>query len=249
MSAVDGTAFNLGGTARSTSERLPYHYPFGPRGAPAADAALYAASDPFGARSEAVRTLRSRLLLGALGKQRAPLAIAGARGGAGTSELAANLAIAFAQLGERTLLVDADLRQPQLRQLFALPDGPGLADLLALADPLKGGGGALHKTVCPVPPFDCLSVLCAGAAPPNPQELLSQPGFAALIAAAQASFDVVLIDTPPLLDFADAQLIAARAGACLLVTRRDVTRLPELVKAKALIAQTGANLVGAVLSR
>src|SRR6185369_243907 len=100
--------------------------------------------------------------------------------------IAANLAIVFSQLGARTLLVDADLRNPRQHLIFALPEGQGLSTILS--------GRSEHKSTFPVPGMSRLSVLPAGPLPPNPQELLSRPIFASFMKDLQAVYDVVIVD-------------------------------------------------------
>jgi protein-tyrosine kinase len=91
-------------------------------------------------------------------------------------------------------------------------------------------------------------VLPAGAPPPNPQELLSRLSFTELLEELSSRFDVMLLDTPPLLDFADAQIVAARAGGCLLGTRRHSTTLSDIARVKSQLTPNVTNLLGAVIS-
>ena len=202
---------------------------------------LVAAHEPFGGQAELLRTLRSQLNLRWFRDHQKALAIVAPRSGSGCSTLAANLAIVFSQLGERTLLVDANLRCPSQQQLFAIPDTDGLSTLLA-------GRGSLDELLTPIAPFSHLWLLGAGPAAPNPQELLSQLTFAYLLETLPARFDVVIVDTPPALDFADAQIIAGRCGGCLLVARRHQTRYSDLEKTGAQIEPSGARSLGAVLT-
>jgi protein-tyrosine kinase len=201
---------------------------------------LFLANDPFGAQSEAVRSLRSDLVLRGFGDAKKIIAVTGGRAGDGTSTLAANLAISFAQLGERTLLIDADMRKPRQQSLFGLADGAGLSNLL-------NGRCTMNDVLSQMRPFDNLTVLSAGAIPPNPQELLSQVGFSYLIETAPAAFDLVIIDTPPILEFADAQVVSRRAGACLCVARRNKTTLADVAQVKMQIERSGAQAAGAVV--
>lgn len=202
---------------------------------------LVVAYEPFGARAEAVRALRGQLSLRWFSDRRKTLAVVAARHAAGTSVVAANLAIAFAQLGERTLLIDANLRRPAQHDLFGISRPDGLSYLLA-------GRGQFKQVLSSVEPFHSLKVLCAGALPPNPHELLSTVGFSYLTETAPAAFDVVIIDAPPLLEYPDAQVIAARAGGCLLATRRHQTSLGDVEVAKRQLDPTGAAVVGVVLN-
>lgn len=202
--------------------------------------ALYAAYEPLSPAAEALRQLRSELKMRWFSDQRRSLAVLETRAGRSSAQLAANLAIALSQTGERTLLVDTNLRTPRQRELFGLIEEECLAQILAGQLPLAVG-------LVGVPGFPQLSVLCAGSAVPNPQELLARGTFADLMEVLPVSFDVVIATAPPLLEYADAQLIAARCGGCLLVTERDSTRLADIEAAKARLAPTRAKLVGAVM--
>jgi receptor protein-tyrosine kinase len=218
-----------------------YDYPYVAEGSSAFSPLLVTACEPFGARAEAVRGLRSQLALRWFDDRRKSLAVAAPRAGGGSSVVAANLAIAFAQLGERVLLIDANLRRPAQHALFGIGAVEGLSGLLA-------GRGAFRDALRIVEPFTSLAVLCAGAIPPNPHELLSAVGFSYLIETAPAAFDIVIIDSPPLLEYSDGQLIAARAAGCLLVARRHQTSLTDMEDAKQQLEPTGAAIVGAVLN-
>jgi len=205
------------------------------------DRGLFAAFESSGPRIESLRRLRSELKLRCFRTESRPLAVFSPRAVAGAGTLAANLAIAFSQIGESTLLVDANLRRQRQRELFGLPPHEGLTNLLGRRVPLA-------DALVPVKAFPNLSLLCAGATVPNPQELLSRDGLASLIDVAAVSFDVVIVDCPPALDYADAQLIAAHCGHALLETQRDATRLADIETVKAQLLPTEVQLVGAVMT-
>ena len=218
---------------------VQFEYPHIPSDCPL-NKKLVLASQPFSARAEAFRALRSQLLLGWFGGRKKLLAVSSARKGEGSSEVAANLAIAFAQLGEKTLLIDADMRNSGQYALFNFKPAAGLSNLLA-------GRGSLMDSVEYVDQIGALAILCSGAQPPNPQELLCRPAFASLLREAAEAYDVIIIDTPPALESADAQVIAAITGGSLLVARRHQTRVRELQQIKDQFAQVGITAIGAVV--
>jgi protein-tyrosine kinase len=201
---------------------------------------LVTAYQPASARAEEVRTLRSELGLRWFGRGNRALAIVEARPGDGSSVLAANLAVSFAQLGERTLLIDANLRAPAQQELFGLQSEVGLVDFIK-------GSQNLDSVAIQVTGFNHLSVMIAGAPPPNPQELLGHVSFAYLMEIAAAKYGIVIVDTPPMLQCADAQVIAARAGGAVLATKRHATRLTDVLRIKALLEAAGVSMVGAVI--
>lgn len=203
---------------------------------------LVMAYRPFSAEAEALRGLRTELKLcwfdGTPGRRM--LAVVGTERGDGRSWLAANLAVAFSQLGERTLLIDADLRGPRQHLMFNLASHGGLSAVLAG----RGDATSLRR----IGELPDLAVLPAGAVPPNPQELLGRPSFTRFLEEIADQFDIILIDTPAAALYADAQSIAARAGAALLVARRDQTRVPDAQRLAAGLTRHGVTLVGSVLN-
>jgi receptor protein-tyrosine kinase len=203
---------------------------------------LVAAFAPFHPRTEEFRALRTQLMIRWYNAEqnRKALVIASPEPGEGRSYVAANLAIAFSQLGARTLLVDADMRRARQHRIFGLPDTQGLSTLLA--------GRSEHKSTFPVPGMNRLSVLPAGPLPPNPQELLSRPVFAALMKDLQQVYDVMIIDTPPARHFADTQGITFRAGDALVVTRKNHTSVANTQKVIRELAATGSRVVGTIVN-
>lgn len=219
-----------------------YDYPYLLKSDESVSDALVAAYNPFGPQVEALRTLRSQLMLRRFtgDPNRKMLSIVSPSPGEGRSYLTANLAIVFSQLGERTLLIDADMRKPCQHELFKLENRNGLSSVLANRND--------QQAVQRVNKFVDLSVLTAGPIPPNPQELFGRPALTALLHELNERFDVILIDTPPSADFADANMLAARAGAALVVARKDHSRLELVRQQTENMAQSGIEVVGTVLS-
>lgn len=201
---------------------------------------LVAAHQPGSARSEALRGVRSELLLRWFNQGHTTLAISETRAQQGAASLAANMAWLFAQLGQRTLLIDANLRKPEQQTLFKFDYKYGLADFLK-------GRFELKDVINQVPGFNQLSIMFAGKRPDNPQELLSLDSFRYLIESVPDDFDIVIVVGPPVLECADMQVIAARAGGCMLNMRRHRTRLEDLERARASLAPAAAPIVGWVL--
>jgi protein-tyrosine kinase len=216
-----------------------FDYPYLPAGQGDFAEQLVAAYQPFSPQVETLRAIRSQLMLRWFAGGRKTLAIASVNPGEGASLFAANLAVVFSQLGEHTLLIDANLRQPRQHQIFNLPGKQGLSDILA--------GRADLSAIAKVNSFVDLSILPAGTLPPNPQELLSRPAFSDLSARLAAQFDVVIYDVSAFSAGADALAIAARAGGVLLVARKNTSNLADLSVVAAQLARTGAEVVGSVL--
>jgi chain length determinant protein tyrosine kinase EpsG len=203
---------------------------------------LVVAQEPFHPRAEELRALRTQLLIrwSNAGVKQRLLAIVSPGSKEGRSHVAANLALAFSQLGEHTLLVDADLRAPRQHRIFNVPDRIGLAAILS--------GRADRSAVTPLPEFGTLSLLPAGACPPNPQELLSSVGLAVLLHELRAEYDVILLDTPPARLFADAQIVAFRAGSAVVMARKDRTHLEDTKSVIRELGDMGTRVIGTVLS-
>jgi len=201
---------------------------------------LIAAHQPGSARAEALRSIRSELLLRWFSQGHSTLAISEVRAQQGGATLAANMAWLFAQLGQRTLLIDANLRRPEQQTLFKFDYEFGLADFLQ-------GRCDLTEMTNSVPGFNQLSIIFAGKRPDNPQELLSLESFRFLLDSATNDFDIVIVVGPPVLECADMQMIAARTGGCMLNTRRHRTRLGDVARARTSLASSAAALVGWVL--
>lgn len=203
---------------------------------------VLAAYAPRAPQVEAMRALRTQLMLRWFDAkpENNALAIISAERREGRSFIAANLAVVFSQLGERTLLVDADLRNPRQHALFGVDNRVGLSAVLA--------GRAGPEAVQRVSGLANLSVLPAGAVPPNPQELLARAAFAQLLHQLAPQVDVILLDTPAAGESADAQTITVRAGAALIVVRKNAARTWRVQGVSDTVVQAKAAVVGAVLN-
>ena len=219
-----------------------FDYPYLRPGESRVSTTLKAAYEPAHAQVEALRALRSELMLHWFNEDAAhnALAIVSEARGDGRSYIAANLAVVLSQLGGRTLVIDADLRNPTQHALFGLENRVGLSALLS------GRAGA--EAVQRVPGLGSLSVLPSGAAPPNPQELLARPAFGVLLERLAEHVDFILIDTPPAAESADAQTVAARARGALFVARKNQSRLWRLQAISESFARTRTRVLGAVLN-
>jgi protein-tyrosine kinase len=219
-----------------------YNYPILQRGGENSVADdVVAAYSPQLEQVESLRAIRSQLSHRWFDDAiRKVVAITSPERGEGRSWLAANLATLFAQSGERTLLIDADMRHPRQHSLFKLSNSVGLSSLLT--------GRAGKEAALRIHPQLRLFVLPAGILPPNPQELLGRPMFDVVLQRFNEQFDVILIDTPAATDVSDAQIVARRAGAALMLARRHHTRNSRLINTMRSFTQTGVNVIGAVVN-
>lgn len=196
--------------------------------------------DPFHPQVEQVRALRSELLRRQPDAAHNRFAVVSASIGDGRSSLAASLALACAQLGQPTLLVDADLRAPRQHTLLALPREQGLADTLSrgVAPQVKGVQGQPH-----------LAVLTAGSVVSNPLELLCSKPFADLLASWRQSYRHVIVDTSAAERGADAMAVASASGAALVLARLHHSGLPASRELLQRLRSTPVTLLGSVVAK
>jgi capsular exopolysaccharide synthesis family protein len=181
---------------------------------------LIAAFEPSAPQVDAMRSLRAELMLGGLPATASALAVVSPASRDGRTFIAANLAIVFAQLGKRTLLVDAHLEKPRLHELFGVANVRGLSAALS-------PGATREPVPVSVAQFRNLSILVAGVPPSNADDLLASDSFGRACDSLRSQFDVMLVDTPPGLHGSGVDWIAHRCGKALLVVRRDQTRFAQ----------------------
>lgn len=201
---------------------------------------LLAAYQPQAVEVEALRSLRSQLMLRWVSDGNKSVAVASHDAAGQNSWLAANLAVVFSQLGERTLLIDANMREPSQHEFFKLDNRQGLSDILA--------GRANLECAQRIGSLLDLSVLTAGTPVPNPQELLTRASFSGLIDAAEADYDVIIVDTPPMQKTADAEMIVARVRGVVLLADAGNTGVNPLLRCRDKLIASGGNIIGCVLN-
>jgi protein-tyrosine kinase len=215
-----------------------FKFPYLPAGYDGLSREVVTAYEPFHPRAEEMRTLRTQLLVHwhNAGVHKRVLALVSPGPREGRSYVAANLAIVFSQLGERTLLIDADLRSPRQHRIFNVSNRVGLSAILS--------GRADHRAVVRVPGFDTLSLMPSGARPPNPQELLLRGMFANVLDELTERYDNIVVDTPPAAHCADAQILALRAGSAIVLARKDRTRVADTTRVVRDLNNAGIGIVG-----
>jgi capsular exopolysaccharide synthesis family protein len=203
---------------------------------------LTVVTDPSSLRAEAIRLLRTQIIAQHIRTGRRGLAMVTAVEGAGCSYLAANLAASLAQVGIKTLLIDANMRNPALHGFFGLEPGlPGLSSFLSLA--VARPERAVHANVLP-----SLSVMTSGPAVERPQELLSGRRFRDGTNTLLREYDLVIFDTPPTNANADALTVGAAAGYALIVARRNVSFFNDVSTLVSQLAAARCPVIGSVLN-
>ncbi|MGE8365892.1 polysaccharide biosynthesis tyrosine autokinase [Cupriavidus sp.] len=188
---------------------------------------------------ESLRSLRTALQFALAGSRSRVVVVTGPAPGVGKSFVCANFAAVLASGGKRVVLVDADLRRGSLNHRFGVARSPGLSEVLT-GMPLNQ---AIRRQVMPG-----LDVIPTGTEPPHPADLLLGEELDTLLDTLKAQYDVVLIDTPPVLAASDAGILAAKAGAVFMVTRADQTTVGEITAANRAIQQAGGEIKGVLFN-
>src|SRR5574341_1063216 len=196
---------------------------------------LITLTNPRSPASAAYRTLRTNLIFSSINQALHTLVVTSSAPEEGKSVTLANLAITFAQGGKKTLLVDCDLRRPNQHTIWGAPQEPGLTSAML------GTGKNLPLQATGV---ENLSLLTSGPLPPNPADLLGSPRMDAVIKQLRGEAEIVLFDAPPVIAVTDAVLLATRLDGVLLVIRAGVTSRDHAERAKELLEQVNARLVG-----
>jgi chain length determinant protein tyrosine kinase EpsG len=220
-----------------------FHYPYAAEEQRKLSPELVTLNQPFSSQAEAFRATRSQLIVRVFAEQEQPrraLAVVSPDTGDGKTFFAANLAVTLAQLGGRTLLVDADLRGPRQHEVFNLPNATGLSGILA--------GRAETKVVQQVTGVPSLFLLPGGITPPNPLELMERPSFSLLIRELVSKFDHVVVDTPAAAHGADCTVIAARCGAAVVVARKNASRVQRLQDLVATLGEGTTKMAGVIVN-
>lgn len=201
---------------------------------------LLASANPADLSIEALRGLRTSLHFAMMEASNNILMFSGPSPGIGKSFVSANMAGVLAKSGQRVLVIDADMRKGFLHQQFSKKADNGLSDYLAGKLDIDG---VVQKQI-----LENLDVMTRGQVPPNPSELLMHPRFKELLDWASAHYDIVIIDTPPVLAVTDAAIVGAHAGTTLLVGRFSVNPIKEIEVTKQRFEQAGVNVKGFVLN-
>lgn len=193
--------------------------------------------------SESIRNLRTMVDFADVGRKNKSLVVSSSVQGEGKSYVCANMAVAFAQAGERVLIVDGDLRRSSLHKVFQVSNAKGLSDFLA--------GGKDVEDVRPLirgTDVKGLHILTCGPRPPNPAELLNTPRLSAFLSWAQGEYDRVIVDCPPMFPVSDALLWGKYIPACVFVISSGKTRVPLIRTAIKRLSASGVKILGAAVN-
>jgi capsular exopolysaccharide synthesis family protein len=190
--------------------------------------------------AEAYRTIRTAVFFGVPPSKAKTLLVTSPVPGEGKSTLISNLAIAMAQAGQKTLVLDADFRKPMQHSIFKIGNDIGLSSVLIEATTLEG---AIHTNV-----INGLDILTTGPIVPNPSEILNSETFAGILSKLAGEYDRILIDSPPSLPVTDAQILAALSDITLLVIKADYSTRRTSLQARDNLLSVGAKLLGTIIN-
>ncbi|NLO25853.1 MAG: CpsD/CapB family tyrosine-protein kinase [Clostridiales bacterium] len=197
--------------------------------------------DPKSPASEAYRTLRTNIQFSSLDNPMKTIVITSAGPGEGKTTSVINLGTAMAQSGLKVLLIDGDLRKPQIHKTFEIFNGPGLTDVLVNGPDYREGVSSTY--------IAGLEILSAGTIPPNPSELLASDRMKQFLGEIRENYDFVLIDTSPAAVVTDASILSAMVDGTILVCASGKVSVEKARRAKELLEGVNANIVGAILNK
>ncbi len=193
---------------------------------------------------EEIKKVRTNLMFSNLDDDMKVIMLTSSIPGEGKSFISSNLAAAFAQANENTLIIDCDLRKGRLKKIFGIPpEERGLSDLLINKNWEEEFNNYINKTE-----IDKLSVIVSGSYPPNPSELLSSNRFEDLLTKLKKQFKIIILDSPPIVGLNDAIVLGKKADRAILVANCDITSMEVLEKSKNELEKMNIKIAGIVLN-
>lgn len=194
---------------------------------------------PKSVEAESYRTLRTNIMYSSFDKEIKRILVTSSEPGEGKSTTSGNLALAFAQDEKKVILIDCDLRKPSLHKKFRISNNRGLSDVIIDRDKLNK---CIQKRT------EYLDILTAGKIPPNPSEMLGSEAMSSLLDELSNIYDVIILDSPPVLAVTDAQILSTKVDGTVLVVRAEKTKKDTVLAAKGVLDKVNANILGTVLN-
>lgn len=191
--------------------------------------------------AEQCRIIRSNIQFSSIDKEIQSIVITSSEAGEGKSTISANLAVIMAQSGKKVLLVDADLRKPTVALTFKQENSMGLSTLLSKTD-------IATKQVIKQTGVANLSILPSGPKPPNPSEMLSSKKMTMVLEELNKNYDYIIYDLPPVISITDAQILAAKVDATILVVKQNQAAKQSVLQANKLLKMANANIIGVIMN-
>lgn len=206
----------------------------------AAKRKLIAHKEPKSTIAEQFRNIRTNIQFAAVGNEMRSIMITSPDPEEGKTTIISNLAVVLGQQGKKVLVMGADLRKPTLQNVFRVHNTKGLTNVLSGQSSFAD---CVQETV-----VDNVYVISAGPIPPNPAELLATERMDEVLLEAYELFDIVLVDTPPVLVITDAQILANKCDGVILVIRSEQTEKERALKSKQALEQASGKLLGVILN-
>lgn len=194
---------------------------------------------PKSVEAESYRILRTNIMYSSFDKKIKRILVTSSEPGEGKSTTSGNLALAFAQDEKKVILIDCDLRRPSLHKKFRISNNRGLSDVIIDRDKLNK---CIQKRT------EYLDILTAGKIPPNPSEMLGSKAMSSLLDELSDIYDVIILDSPPVLAVTDAQILSTKVDGTVLVVRAEKTKKDTVLAAKGVLDKVNANILGTVLN-
>ncbi|WP_338597517.1 CpsD/CapB family tyrosine-protein kinase [Clostridium baratii] len=194
---------------------------------------------PKSVEAESYRILRTNIMYSSFDKKIKRILVTSSEPGEGKSTTSGNLALAFAQDEKKVILIDCDLRKPSLHKKFRISNNRGLSDVIIDRDKLNK---CIQKRT------EYLDILTAGKIPPNPSEMLGSKAMSTLLDELSNAYDVIILDSPPVLAVTDAQILSTKVDGTVLVVRAEKTKKDTVLAAKGILDKVNANILGTVLN-
>ncbi|WWU64290.1 CpsD/CapB family tyrosine-protein kinase [Clostridium baratii] len=194
---------------------------------------------PKSVEAESYRILRTNIMYSSFDKKIKRILVTSSEPGEGKSTTSGNLALAFAQDEKKVILIDCDLRKPSLHKKFRISNNRGLSDVIIDRDKLNK---CIQKRT------EYLDILTAGKIPPNPSEMLGSQAMSSLLDELSNVYDVIILDSPPVLAVTDAQILSTKSDGVVLVVRAEKTKKDTVLAAKGVLDKVNANILGTVLN-
>ncbi|WP_217077959.1 CpsD/CapB family tyrosine-protein kinase [Clostridium baratii] len=189
--------------------------------------------------AESYRILRTNIMYSSFDKEIKRILVTSAEPGEGKSITSGNLALAFAHDEKKVILIDCDLRKPSLHKKFRISNNRGLSDVIIDRDKLNK---CIQKRT------EYLDILTSGKIPPNPSEMLGSKAMSSLLDELSNIYDVIILDSPPVLAVTDAQILSTKTDGTILVVRGEKTKKDSVISAKGILNKVNANILGTVLN-
>ncbi len=197
---------------------------------------------------ESYKSIRANITFSLMKKGCKKIVFTSSVAGEGKTTTTINLAISFAQAGQKVLLIDGDLRKPKIHQYFSISNTPGLTDYLGSTVSASNQDRVDLFSIVHLTEYENLSVICSGSIPPNPAEILGSEPMANFLDDVSNDFDYIIIDTPPINIVSDALPIIRESDGVVLVVRYNQSTHPEVEKAIAALEFIDAKILGFVVN-